>query len=133
MIVTRAKSCCETSVLTFAVDVPTPYGAPEHRKPLPMSPKGRGRIPRLAPGTGMYRGRANGQRREAQEKGAIRGRAFFDYFLCADKESSLPRVSHPQVMVSHRARRAPQSFGDYVAALVMTVVGIADGARHRPC
>ena len=65
-----------------------PVWRPEHRKPLPMSPKGRGRIPRLAPGTGTYRGRAKGQRREAQEKGNIRGGLFFRRFLLAGQKKS---------------------------------------------
>jgi len=40
-------------------------------------------------------------RREAQGGiRAIRGRAFFGYFLCTIKESNLPWVSHPQVCVA---------------------------------
>ncbi len=99
--------------LTFAVDVPTPYVAPEHRKALGMRPAGvahrmwatvprdrsrvgqRGSQSRGAEGERCQWQRERAHRevrpglfaeQEAQRKGAASGARFFRPFLCAFKE-----------------------------------------------
>ena len=80
------------SFLHVEVFFKTPYGAPEHRQPLPASPKGRGREARASrTAQGRAVARPARQRREAQGESAIRGRVSLVTFFARAKKVTLGR------------------------------------------
>jgi hypothetical protein len=56
---------------------------------------------------------------------AIRGRAFFGYFLCACKESNSRAAREPQVnLINRQPRRTAQLQEEQVAATAATYINV---------
>ena len=83
--------------LTFAVDVPTPYAAPEHRKALGIRPEGVAhRTWATVPRDRSRVGQRGSQSRGAEEQRGIGGSVSLDTFL-SRQESIPPAVREPLV------------------------------------
>jgi hypothetical protein len=110
------RSCCDgvlfpgTAKWVFFC-VGSPYGAPEHRKPLPASPKGRAQDERVScAATGMSRRMTVRQRRGAQDKRAIRGvLSFGDFSLHEQRKVTCPGSTTQKFCYQTRRSRAARS------------------------